>query len=122
MTISSVTSNTGEIKVPQTLRPPVQYFLLLSMLILLIFFSLVRINPLSLMEIILYVARQMKGKDNMMQQEIFLSRMHLSFFSIYKNVFFPDPKDAITFLEKTKEKVRHLTKANAGQHHSNNLQ
>ncbi|TDH17453.1 hypothetical protein EPR50_G00008570 [Perca flavescens] len=36
-----------------------------------------RINPLSLMEIILYVARQMK-----------------------------DPKDAITFLEKTKEKVK----------------
>uniref|UniRef100_A0A8C6TK59 Proteasome 26S subunit, non-ATPase 13 n=1 Tax=Neogobius melanostomus TaxID=47308 RepID=A0A8C6TK59_9GOBI len=36
-----------------------------------------RINPLSLMEIILYVARQMS-----------------------------DPKDAITFLEKTKEKVK----------------
>uniref|UniRef100_A0A667YFJ5 Proteasome 26S subunit, non-ATPase 13 n=1 Tax=Myripristis murdjan TaxID=586833 RepID=A0A667YFJ5_9TELE len=36
-----------------------------------------RINPLSLVEIILYVARQM-----------------------------PDPKDAITFLEKTKEKVK----------------
>uniref|UniRef100_A0AAQ4P732 26S proteasome non-ATPase regulatory subunit 13 n=1 Tax=Gasterosteus aculeatus aculeatus TaxID=481459 RepID=A0AAQ4P732_GASAC len=36
-----------------------------------------RINPLSLMEIILYVARQMK-----------------------------DPKDAITFLEKTREKVK----------------
>ncbi|CAF93278.1 unnamed protein product, partial [Tetraodon nigroviridis] len=36
-----------------------------------------RINPLSLVEIILYVARQMQ-----------------------------DPKDAITFLEKTKEKVK----------------
>lgn len=54
------------------------------------------------MEIILYVARQMQGKNNTMQQGIFLSRIHFLFTKMF---LFPDPKDAITFLEKTKDKV-----------------
>lgn len=60
-----------------------------------------RINPLSLVEIILYVARQMPGEDMGP-----LSQTPPSFWSLHQSfLFVSDPKDAITFLEKTKEKV-----------------
>jgi len=59
------------------------------------------------MEIILYVTRQMKGEDDM---KLFPAGDTLSAFSVFPVfvvVFLcPDPKDAITFLDKTKEKVR----------------
>ncbi|KAF6733525.1 26S proteasome non-ATPase regulatory subunit 13 [Oryzias melastigma] len=61
-----------------------------------------RINPLSLVEIILYVARQMPGEDMGP-----LSQTPPSFWSLHQSfLFVSDPKDAITFLEKTKEKVK----------------
>lgn len=77
------------------------------MLMLHYFCSLDRINPLSLVEIILYVARQMTGKSYMKLKYFF---HYIIYFSLnikggIKWFSFPDPKDAITFLEKTKEKV-----------------
>lgn len=64
------------------------------------------------MEIILYVARQMHGKNHRMEYSKAAILFHKIFSHVYTMSVFLDPKDAITFLEKTKEKVRGLT-----QHH-----
>lgn len=57
------------------------------------------------MEIVLYVARQMQGMKQSSQSNI---HNRYEFFNIDKMFCVPDPKEAITFLEKTKEKVSPL--------------
>lgn len=90
MTISSATLNTGEIKVwPRNTFQFSIFCLFACFDANLLFLLSVRINPLSLMEIILYVARQMTGKNNMKQQGVILSRRQFRriYLSIYKKVF-----------------------------------